>query len=675
MLPVARPFFVAAGVCLPLLLVAAGTARAQITENEASCRADLVKSFGKAVRAAQRAVTECHKLARQGEIGGSDCNRPLEADFHTGRKLEQAVAKLAETIESGCSDAASVLAEFARCPSPGSGSDDGPPTSGIDSWDELSSCLPSLLYGVLGDAAEAALGDPDGPLDGDARRCHGAIAKSLGKVVDTTFRERARCQLALDKAGGPIGFECATADPSGKIGAAIDKALLKIESACADGAAQVDSCATTAAGIADCAIGEHVSSAAGGLAALAWELPGVCPSSIAMRFEYDLDEAETDLGWTGHHHDAAPGGEYDAAVYSLSCDADCTSCGGAPEPPADHCRCGGDASVTCSTNTDCADPGGSCECYLSPPVHVSASSTPYCVLTPIESPMSGSISTAYGPAELEVELRQRTYYGTGLAQPCPVCLGNVCEGGARDGLACTVDAVDFSFGNTSFDCPPLAGLNLTGQGTPQSVRLAVEHVSLAASLPCDAPYTSSSCPCSSCSLDNSVACTSDADCSTAGIGVCRTDGLHDGTTRRANSCEDGLCWSDSHASYEGLCTDDDDSNDDRFCNGLLQANGRGVIACGNNADCEAYDLACPSGDCGDCTVVQVRECFLDPIEAGAEFGVLGGVGCMVATNKPSLNSVLGLPGPWRTRQPFSLHRPMCPDGVTPFDAPGGSNCP
>ena len=45
--------------------------------------------------------------------------------------------------------------------------------------------------------------------------------------------------------------------------------------------------------------------------------------------------SDTDEGWTGHHHDAVPVGGYDAALYALSCDADCANCtGSAPSVPA-----------------------------------------------------------------------------------------------------------------------------------------------------------------------------------------------------------------------------------------------------------------------------------------------------------------------------------------------------
>jgi hypothetical protein len=406
---------------------------------------------------------------------------------------------------------------------------------------------------------------------------------------------------------------------------------------------------------------------------MAWELPGTCPGGIRLRFDYDTAN-DVDTGWSGHNHDSAPIGDYDAAQYAITCDADCESCAGSsPSVPADHCRCDGDASIKCSDDADCAGFGDSCTCYFAPPTHVTASGAPYCTLTPIEGSMTGAVDIATGEASLDVEIRHRIGYGVEMTRVCPACTDGLCDGGARHGLACSVDAVDDSFGPTSFDCPPTPGSNLTGSGTPVRLALSTGPASLGFDLPCDAPLDGLSCACSTCSLDYQIACNSDAECASYGAGVCRTDGLHLGKPREPNSCSDQICTADSSA--DGKCANDPD---DLFCDGFVEANGKGVFACGNDADCEALDGACGGvdGDCGACTVAQPRSCFLDPIVASGSNGVtLAGVGCMPPTSKGTLNGAYGIPGPYRIVQAFSFHRPMCSDGVTPFEEPGGSNCP
>jgi len=52
--------------------------------------------------------------------------------------------------------------------------------------------------------------------------------------------------------------------------------------------------------------------------------------------------------------------------------------------------------------------------------------------------------------------------------------------------------------------------------------------------------------------------------------------------------------------------------DESFCDGMLFAHGTPFLPCLTNADCEAIDPAC-HGDCGECTLVKRRSCFLDPI--------------------------------------------------------------
>jgi hypothetical protein len=80
-----------------------------------------------------------------------------------------------------------------------------------------------------------------------------------------------------------------------------------------------------------------------------------------------------------------------------------------------------------------------------------------CVINVIDTAPSGSANTAAnGTVSLSLSLRSHVYL-TGLAYgattPCPRCIGGLCSGGQRSGLACTAGSPTSL---TSIDCPPLS---------------------------------------------------------------------------------------------------------------------------------------------------------------------------------------------------------------------------
>jgi hypothetical protein len=655
---------------LGLILLLTAAPAAAMTVLEAKCRATLADAFSDVVKYAHKAGPKCHRKRGKGTFPPeTDCNDLAVADGLTGGSLADAESRLETRLAAHCKDVPNVLAQFPRCPWPGNLTDDGGATTGIDSFEELSQCLLFHLHDIVERNARDVLGHPDVPLGRDASKCHSQIAKHLEQIPRRIYRYRSECQLLTDDEDGPITYACASYDADGSIAKSVEKAAFSIASRCEAYAGEVDSCATTAAGIADCAIRERAVTTGGGLVAMVFELPGTCPGGIRLRFDYDLESNQADTGWSGLNHDAVTIGNFDAAQYAVTCDGDCVNCSGSsPVVPADHCRCDGDASVQCADDGDCSGSGDHCTCFFAPPTHVRASSTPYCTLSAIEAPMTGSVDLTTGAASLDLGLRQRIGFGT-----CPTCVAGFCDGGARDGLSCKPDSHEETFGSTSFDCPPGVGSNLTGSGVSVGVSLSTAPVSLGFHLPCDAPFEGASCACSTCSLDNGIACNSDAECASAAAGICRTDGLHGGVARRPNSCSDQVCAPDPSSIGEGTCANDPD---DLYCDGMLQADGRGMFWCETDADCDGWDPLCTNLDCGTCSLAQARNCFLDPIEASpADTGTMVATGCMPSTLKSTLNAAYGIPGPYRLRQEVTLHRPMCADGVTPFDAPGGSSCP
>jgi hypothetical protein len=114
-----------------------------------------------------------------------------------------------------------------------------------------------------------------------------------------------------------------------------------------------------------------------------------------------------------------------------------------------------------------------------------------------------------------------------------------------------------------------------------------------------------------------------------------------------------------------------------YCEGFVRKTGGGVIACSANVDCDALDSECPSDDCGNCSLLQPKRCFLDPVEvtgrAGRDGGELAAAHCAASFNKFSFNLAAGVPGAARTLMDWDFTA-YCPDEVTEFEL-GGSNCP
>jgi hypothetical protein len=662
------------------LVLAPVASRAQITAPEADCRDTISKYMGKYVKAVQKSVQACHRKRNQGIAPSSEpCNDPLMADLWNNNKAAAALANAFGAIFTACSGTPGVIAAYLRCPAPHETADDAIGGSGIDDVTELADCLARHTRTVLGNTSARVLGSPLLPLTKSGEKCHQAIAKSVAKVVDTTAKVRTKCQKALDDGGGPIDFACATADPSGKIATAIAKGEAKIQAVCSAltdlERANLDSCAVDAANINLCALEDAAKKAGAGTAAVQWELDGSCPAQGSYVVESATLATEVDTGSPGIVHDMDPVLGFGGLRFDLACDGDCASCTATGiAPPDDACRCNGDASVICSVDGDCAGFGGDCRCFYGPPAPYSAGGTPACVQTEIYGPMGGDFQPGTGDLSVTIPVNVRIYIGISQLEPCPVCDAGVCSDGARAGLGCSVDASDATFGDVSYDCPPSLASNISGAGVETTFDFSTGMLSMPMALPCDSFFSAFDCACSTCSLDNTIACNSDAECATASAGVCRTDGLHGGSLRSPNACDDLVCSPDDplDGPNEGYCAG---GPVDSYCDGFVRSNGDGVLACVSNLDCDALDPACPNGDCGTCSITSFRDCFLDPIVASGTPGqMLVGEGCIAPSTNGAVNSVCGWPGPYRIRQQIAPTL-FCADGVTPFDPPGGSGCP
>lgn len=137
--------------------------------------------------------------------------------------------------------------------------------------------------------------------------------------------------------------------------------------------------------------------------------------------------------------------------------ANCTRGAG----PGMHCLNGApgtDGSGSCSSDANCPGifPIGACardaNCFFGPPVPAPEAAVPVCIVNALESDMCGAVNLLEGGTNtLTTFLTARVYQADGdFANPCPRCIGNVCNAGPNVGLACTTT----SSTETSVDCPP-----------------------------------------------------------------------------------------------------------------------------------------------------------------------------------------------------------------------------
>ena len=399
--------------------------------------------------------------------------------------------------------------------------------------------------------------------------------------------------------------------------------------------------------------------------------------------------SDLDAGWNGAGHNAAIvegasifiqvlrrcGGdgapclrdaECGAETCDLTCDCDGTDTECEITGPAGDKRCLVAMNQVCDIDGDC--PGGqTCEKFFGPPLPLSAEGTPTCITTYFQEDITGTADTASGEGEASAFLRSRVHLGIQLARPCPRCgtlaqdpeIGDAftCEGGPRNGQACTVGAVSPDFGGTSFDCPPDATSNVSGVG------LAINFASVStgtrgrdAVLPCGGQLAAlhpdngggvcldtfaactSNADCLRCTGAPTTACTSNADCT--GNGTCAAapeqpiscgvychcgfcDGDPDQPCNADEDCDPGETCAQAEEANQQLqgnkCTDltcglggfeQCCSSDTPGCAlptaKVGECTGAPYVSCSNNADCSAQSA-------GTCTLFN-RPCFENRIE-------------------------------------------------------------
>ncbi len=207
--------------------------------------------------------------------------------------------------------------------------------------------------------------------------------------------------------------------------------------------------------------------------------------------------------------------------------------------PSGGKRCDGELTP-CTTDAECRS---TCVHVWEPPLPLSSAGIGVCAVTRLDGPLAATLDTATGEFAIDAALRTRLGLGN-VDRPCPACGGPdedpqigqqfLCKGGARNGQACTVDAVTPYFGGVSYDCPlPITDVSEFGWSWRLGP-LTTGDVERTATLPCGAFFFSehpsrgsgvctddlqacdTNADCRRCDGDESVACASNADCGDVG---------------------------------------------------------------------------------------------------------------------------------------------------------------
>lgn len=696
-MPVAVRRSLAAAVAI-VTLVAASAAFAQ-TDDEIACRRAISSNLGKFVSTVFKDIATCHRRRDAGKLPlSTDCN---DAFTIPGGKSVTAFEKASAKMTAACPDSlTNVLAQFARCPSPHSTLDDDGTTDGIDSFAEATACVLNLGATLANGAAATMLGHPASRPTRDAAACQAAIGKLVRKRIKTIDKVRSSCQRDADHDGSGVNYSCATFD-DGDIAENLADLADGIVRKCSlpqDELVPLEACGQTPQQLTEC-VGAITTVLGGGLVASGYELPATCGIGLALLSgKAGLGEMYTatrfELGSNGFGQGVDLLDDFLLGA-NVACNDDCVDCDvtlNALKPfPQSFCRCESDPTIHCNTVNgadadDCG--GGDCRCLFAPPLPLSTSGVPVCVLNEFASDIVGDLDGGTGVSTTTIFVDAVVHTGLSQLRPCPTCEGDAaandgvrdgaCNGGARSGLPCDQNANSPDFGPLSYECLPAPASNISGSGLQLEFALtSVEAPQLATDLVDGA----SEVYCLQCSGDSSVGCSSDAYCAARGLGTCSAN---TGPPARANACDDGVCTA-SGPSSGGQCLA---NAPDRYCDGVTRNDGSGLLTCNVNADCAALDASCPGGDCGDCTMLQRRACFPDPLgatgsdaeaDAVPAAGVYGadlvGTLCVPATGNLPIDASVGLPGPARLLINFDFAARCASDPTRTFELPGGSNCP
>ncbi|MFN2426184.1 MAG: hypothetical protein ABR587_07025, partial [Candidatus Binatia bacterium] len=586
-------------------------------------------------------------------------------------------------------------------------------TDPLDTMAEVGGCLACLAESTTAAAAADTLGSPDpAALDANERRCRGAIAKGYAKYFSTGLKSESACQKDRDEEGNDALDACTNTmagDPKGRTARALAQAAAGLDKTCTTPLADIDGCSAVDVDSLKTCTAAAWSAAEDVAFTGIYELPALgCPAAIRVTVlagcstegsaagtcSSGFETATTlSLGWKGGSHGIDLPDSVTLAI-DLTCPGSeigscgtCTSTGVSEDSPqaAAFTRCVGDPSIECS-NPFGTDPacnglsGGACRPFLGPPLNVAGGGVPLCTLTSLGSDIvDATVDPDAGAADVSLETRARVHLGASQTRPCPYCRDDItaqdgqtdgtCFGGPRDGMPCDVQGFDLTFApvddelaptsGVSLDCPPSPGLNISGTGLATTLPLTTGTSTKSAEDACEAPNELLDCFCGVCSGNKAVSCNNDTECSLLALGSCESGSSAGGAERKPNNCTDGICYPVPGQADRGVCSSDIAMvpTEDAYCSGVRFASGKPILSCAINADCNSWvtgsidpdDWVCPSDDCGTCTEVVTRSCFLDPIEISGEADPvspqLAATFCVPTTSGSGVNAAIGLPGP------------------------------
>ncbi|MFN2378155.1 MAG: hypothetical protein ABR538_16610, partial [Candidatus Binatia bacterium] len=452
-------------------------------------------------------VASCHKArGRDGSLTATDCNDLAAADLRS--KLPKAEARFTNAVASPTGRCAGVSPSeslYVSCPAP---CDSVAPS--VSSFTDVAACLVCLQRSAVESLAGSILGAPASPLASDDRRCNDAIAKGSSKLFQLVAKDVTRCQ-ALDESAGSMTVDYCTnaAFPSAAVDNGDYSARNSIVGSCGlPSYDNLDSCADSQFGIAECAAAETLAGARE-LVSDALALPFTtttttstttsttntttttlppdpqCPdlaelvlisrdTNIPCTTNGDCDAPRTcntdagicvslsklDSGWTGHAHNS----DLDDGVVTLTrlhCPGPAPTCGECNidgiDPSGGSCRCSNSTRTVCDEPfaADADDCGGAvCDCYFGVPIPLSSAGTPACVVNRYSQDLTGTANVDLGASNVSARLRTRVYLGISTTNPCPIC-GGTCSNSPT--TACAFDD-DCGGGNTCIQDTPNDGL-------------------------------------------------------------------------------------------------------------------------------------------------------------------------------------------------------------------------
>jgi len=335
---------------------------------------------------------------------------------------------------------------------------------------------------------------------------------------------------------------------------------------------------------------------------------------------------------------------------------------------AQACTTNSDCSVgLCTGSTSCAT-GVTCLATFGPPLPLSSGGTPVCVLSLFDGPLTGTANSDTGAAVTQSKLKSRVFLGIAADKPCPTCGtaaqnpqigGNfTCSGGsgyAQQGLACTVDGVSPTFGGTSFDCPPALSSSISGSGLViRFDEVTTGTTTKRAELPCAAsgfkntplrpggkcfggnnngnactadanclvgggycnlpkcldkvgtgdPLCTSNADCTRCTLDTTISCSNNGDCS--GAGTCGE--APDQPVTCGYWCQCGFC--DNNPSLP--CFQTSDCGEGQTCQVGTGINNAQNTPQQRPNDCSGDKFICGEFEDEKCATTQTGKCSTKP---------------------------------------------------------------